>query len=71
MQAPDLPPAVPPMSRSGSQTQAETQVPLEVGAEDFDKDANLKRKTTALSEEASRKAKKVKVSIGPAVDLGD
>ena len=55
-----------------SQTQAETQLMLETQeGEDVDPAGELKRKTTALSDEMARKAKKIKVSIGPAVDLGD
>ena len=51
-----------------SQTQPETQLApdsQEVGT------ADLKRKLTRLSREGDRVLKKVKVSIGPAVDLGD
>lgn len=43
---------------------------LETQEED-DLTGELKRKTTALSDEMARKSKKIKVSIGPAVDLGD
>lgn len=40
--------------------------------EEMDVDnAELKRKTTGSSDGDYRKNKKVKISIGPAVDLGD
>lgn len=61
-------PLPPPMPQIGSQTQLDTQLMLET-QEETDP-ADLKRKTSASSDEASRK-KKVKISIGPAVDLGD
>ncbi|KAF7792377.1 hypothetical protein EIP86_003414 [Pleurotus ostreatoroseus] len=56
----------------GSQTQAETQLMLETQEEDMDvDDSELKRKTTDSSDDDGRKTKKIKISIGPAVDLGD
>ena len=59
-------------SQNESQTQAETQLLLETHLEEgLDSSSDLKRKTTVLSDEATRKTKKVKVSIGLAVDLGD
>ena len=59
---------------AGSQTQPETQFPVKtqlLTQEQEDPTGELKRKTTALSDEMTRKFKKIKVSIGPAVDLGD
>lgn len=59
-------------SQGISQTQEETQLVLDTQVENF---AELKRQSTAISDEQEndngRKAKKVKISIGPPVDLGD
>ncbi|KAJ3558173.1 hypothetical protein NM688_g1079 [Phlebia brevispora] len=56
---------------AGSQTQAETQLNLETQDEEMDLEPELKRKTSTASDDSQRNAKKVKISIGPAVDLGD
>ncbi len=81
--ASEIVPETPPLSQEddaeiappvldGSQTQAETQLMLETQEEEMDVDnAELKRKTTGSSDGNYRKNKKVKISIGPAVDLGD
>ena len=63
--------SIPSNVQEGSQTQAETQLMLETQPEDLEPDSRIKRKTTASSDEGSRMTKKVKISIGPAVDLGD
>lgn len=57
-----------------SQTQEETQLPLaNLPANSCDNaDGILKRKTSKTSEgEMTRTSKKIKISVGPAVDLGD
>lgn len=56
------------ITEEGSQTQPETQlVP-----DSQDDDSNeLKRKLEILEDQEGCKSKKVKISIGPAVDLGD
>lgn len=55
--------------QEGSQTQPETQfVP---DSQDEASLSDMKRKSTNLSNGEERAFKKIKVSIGPAVDLGD
>ncbi|EIW60264.1 uncharacterized protein TRAVEDRAFT_119861 [Trametes versicolor FP-101664 SS1] len=50
----------------GSQTQEETQYP---GADERIND--LKRKTSSADQDGANARKKIKISLGPAVDLGD
>ena len=63
---------IPSASQGVSQTQEETQLMMETQPED---PIDLKRQATGSSDEQDkddgRKTKKVKISIGPPVDLGD
>ncbi|THH00777.1 hypothetical protein EW026_g1803 [Hermanssonia centrifuga] len=75
---PDLPPAVETPNQaqvvnaeSESQTQAETQLVIDTQDKDTESISELKRKTLPLSQDQPRKTKKVKISMAPAVDLGD
>lgn len=64
---------IPSASQGGSQTQEETQPLMDTQPEEDP--MALKRQTTTSSDEYEkddrRKTKKVKISIGPPVDLGD
>lgn len=63
---------IPSASQVGSQTQEETQLLMDTQPEEDS--IALKRQTTTLEEhekDDGRKTKKVKISIGPPVDLGD
>lgn len=62
---------IPTASQGVSQTQEETQLAMETQPQDS---IDLKRHATSSSDgnkENGRKVKKVKISIGPPVDLGD
>ena len=62
---------IPSASQGVSQTQEETQLPMDTQVEEG---TDLKRQTPSSFDEerdSGRKKKKVKISIGPPVDLGD
>lgn len=64
----------PPLPQAESQTQNETQfippfIPATSTANNLDGD--LKRKATTSDQNNAKASKKIKISVGPAVDLGD